>query len=32
MMTETEVKSLLNECEQLIKIIAKSIVTAEAKL
>ncbi|GAX38742.1 hypothetical protein NIES3585_47940 [Nodularia sp. NIES-3585] len=32
MMTEAQVKSLLDECEQLIKIIAKSIVTAKGKL
>ncbi|MBD2449074.1 four helix bundle protein [Nostoc sp. FACHB-152] len=31
-MTEAKVKSLVNECEQLIKIIAKSIVTTKAKL
>jgi four helix bundle protein len=32
MTTEKQVKNLLDECEQLIKIIAKSIVTTKAKL
>ncbi|WP_096597971.1 four helix bundle protein [Calothrix sp. NIES-2100] len=32
MMTEAQVKNLLDECEQLIKIIAKSIVTTKGKL
>lgn len=32
MMTETQVENLLDECEQLIKIIAKSIVTTKGKL
>ncbi|MEH2391039.1 MAG: four helix bundle protein [Nostoc sp.] len=31
-MTEAQVKSLVDECEQLIKIIAKSIVTTKGKL
>ncbi|MBN3924826.1 MAG: four helix bundle protein [Nostoc sp. NMS4] len=32
MMTEAQVRNILDECEQLIKIIAKSIVTTKAKL
>jgi hypothetical protein len=32
MMTQGQVKKLLDECEQLIKIIAKSIVTVKGKL
>jgi hypothetical protein len=31
-MTEAQVRNILNECEQLIKIIAKSIVTTKGKL
>ncbi|QIR38216.1 four helix bundle protein [Tolypothrix sp. PCC 7910] len=31
MMTETQVENLLDECEQLIKIIGKSIVTSKGK-
>ncbi|MHC5933434.1 four helix bundle protein [Nostoc sp.] len=32
MMSEAQVRNILDECEQLIKIIAKSIVTTKAKL
>ncbi|MEH1860640.1 MAG: four helix bundle protein [Nostoc sp.] len=32
MMSEAQVRNILDECEQLIKIIAKSIVTTKANL